>query len=393
MASFDDVVERRGTRCAKWDTFDQIYKIPDLIHVGCADMDFRAPEPLLKRLHELCDHGIFGYSDLFADFYEAIKRFYRVHHHLELNEEHIVFCPRINIACGLCAEAFTRPYDEVLIHTPSYSPLRQAIEENGRHLVTVPLLYQDGEYQLTREALEKAVSPRTRMLILVNPHNPTTRVFSKDELTLIAEFCEEHDLLIFADEIHSDLLPVGAKFTSVLELEPRFLERIIMASSPAKTFNMPGLVGSFLVIPNKKLRSRFKDEISRIGEHNPNAFFNAAAISAYTECDQYLEDLRHYLDQSEQYLRAELQDIFPECHICKREGTYLLWIDFTKCFASADEMRHFFFDEARVAVYMGEQFGPHFERFVRFNMAAPRATLEEVIKRLRNTKAGRPYNA
>lgn len=394
MASvFDEHVERRGTRCAKWDSFDRIYQIPDLIHVGCADMDFRAPAPLLKRLHELCDHGVFGYSDIFDDFYEAIQRFYKDHHHCEIPQEQIVFCPRINIACGLCAEAFTRPYDEVLIHTPSYPPLRQAIEENGRHLVQVPLQYENGVYSLTKEALEQAVSPRTRMLILVNPHNPTTRVFTKEELTVVADFCVEHDLILFADEIHGDLLPVGANFVSVLELDAKYQDHIIMASSPAKTFNMPGLVGSFMVISNPKLRARVRDEISRIGEHNPNAFFNAALVSAYTECDEYLAELRAYLDQNEQYIREGFAQLFPQCHVCKREGSYLLWIDMQARFTSAEEMRHFFFDEAHVAVYLGEQFGAGCERFVRFNLAAPRATLEEVMKRLTNVKAGRPHNA
>lgn len=390
---FDEIIERRGSDCAKWDTFDVLLQEEDLIHVGCADMDFKAPEPVLERFHELANHGVFGYSDIFDNFYDAIIRFYQVHHHVKLNKEHIVFCPRINIACGLCAEAFTRPYDEVLIHAPSYGPLRQAIEENGRHLVEVPLRYQDGAYHMDLSDLEKVVTARTRMLILVNPHNPTTRVFTKQELEQVAQFAVDHDLIIFADEIHSDLLAKDVKFCSVLELDEKYQDHIILASSPAKTFNIPGLVGSFVVISNDKLRARFKDEISRIGEHNPNAFFNAALVAAYTKCDDYITKLRSYLDANEQYLKESFKDLFPQCHIVKREGSYLLWIDLKKCFKDEAAMRNFFVHEARVGVYFGSQFSADCALFIRFNMAAPRAVLEKVIKRLNNVKQGLPYNA
>lgn len=387
---FDTTIERRGTNCAKWDTFDLILGGKDLIHVGCADTDFKAPAELLECLHKVVDHGVFGYSDLFGDFYESIIRFYKVHHEVELNKEHIVFCPRINIACGLLAEAITRPYDEVLIHSPSYPPLRQAIEENGRHLVEVPLkaVVSKGKahYKLDMEALEQAVSARTKMMILVNPQNPTTKVFTKEELTKIAKFCVKHDIVLFADEIHSDILAGDTKFTSVLALDKKYQSHIVLASSPAKTFNMPGLVGSFLVISNSKLLSRFKDEISRIGEHNPNVFFNAAISCVYTKCDKYISELRSYLDENEKLLKKALRKIFPKCVIAKREGTYLLWIDLSKEFKSERELKEFFFKHAKVGVYLGGQFSQYSKLFIRFNMGCSKERLNEVIKRLKQAR-------
>lgn len=400
---FDEKIERRGTNCAKWDTFDRIIGIDDLIHVGCADMDFRAPKQILDKLHAVVDHGVFGYSDLFEDFYDSIIRFYKVHHKVELKKEHIVFCPRINIACGLCAEAFTDPHEEVLIHSPSYPPLRQAIEENTRHLVEVHLyhennLSEDGKsldicYKLRREDLEKAVSKRTRMVILVNPHNPTTRVFTKEELTELAEFCLEHNLILFADEIHSDLLAKDVEFTSVLNLDEKYQSHIIMASSPAKTFNMPGLVGSFLVISDKRLREGVKSEISRIGEHNPNVFFNAAISTAYTVCDDYISELRPYIDDNAALIKDAFNKLFPKAHFAKREGSYLMWIDLSEEFSNEDDLRRFFFEDARVGVYLGEQFSLDCKLFIRFNLGCPKDTLYEVIKRITNAKNHKLYNA
>lgn len=386
-SQFDEVVERRGTNCAKWDTFDLLLGgEKDLIHVGCADMDFKAPEPILKEFHRLADHGIFGYSDIFDDFYSAIERFYLHHHHVQIKHEHMVFCPRINIACGLVAEAFTRPFDNVMIHSPSYGPLRQAIVENGRQLIEVPLRYENGAYNMNIADLEKAVNNKTKMLILVNPHNPTTKVFAKSELEQIAQFCLEHDLILFADEIHSDLLAENVTFTSVVELDEKYQKNIILASSPAKTFNIPGLVGSFLIISNDKLRERVAYEISRIGEHNPNAFFNAALIAAYTKCDDYISNLRSYLNDNESYLRQEFASLFPDSHIVKRDGSYLLWIDLSKCFENEEQIRDFFVTKARVGIYFGAQFSPDCSLFIRFNMASPRKVLEEVISRLKHVK-------
>lgn len=391
--NFDEVIERRGTNCAKWDTFDLLLDEEDLIHVGCADTDFKAPKAILQSFHELADHGIFGYSDLFEDFYDAIRGFYNRHHNVKFRQEHIVFCPRINIACGLCVEAFTTTEDEIIIHSPSYGPLRQAVEENGRKLVEVPLRYENGEYVMKVQDLEKAVTPHTRMLILVNPQNPTTKVFSHEELEEIAEFCLKHNIIIFADEIHSDVLAKDVKFTSVLELDKKYQDNIILASSPAKTFNIPGLVGSFLVISNFKLRAPFKAQISRIGEHNPNAFFNVALTTAYTKCDDYITELREYLDKNEAYVTESFKALFPDCHVIKRGGSYLMWIDLSKVFKNEDEIRDFFVHRARVGIYFGSQFGAGNELFIRFNMAAPRATLEQVFTRLNNVKAGKPYNA
>ncbi len=148
-----------------------------------------------------------------------------------------------------------------------------------------------------------------------------------------------------------------------------------------------------MVISNDKLRARFRDEISRIGEHNPNAFFNAALISAYTECDQYITDLKVYLDECERVFRSRFAELFPKCHIAKREGSYLLWIDLSAYFKTEEELKEFFIDKARVAIYLGSQFSPDYKLFIRFNLASPLSVLEEALKRMDNVLQGRAYNA
>lgn len=381
-AYFDYPLVRRGTGCAKWDTFDKIYGREDLIHAGCADMDFRSSPAVIAELTAAAQHGTYGYTDLQESFYEGIMQWYQRRHHLQLQREAIVFTPRINIACGLCIEALTRPGDKVILSAPAYPPLAQAAEDNGRFVLTAGIKEQDDRYVLDLEGLEKQMDDKCKFMILVNPHNPTTRAWSYEELDAICDFCLKHDLYLFVDEIHCDFLKAGCTFHSILECRDKIRDKLILASSPAKTFNVMGALVAFLYMENAELRARFHREIQRIGEHNPTLFANALMRVAYQQGEEYVNELNRYIDVNENYLRAEFMRLFPELVIKPREGTYLLWMDFTKCFASEQELSDFFINEARVEVYFGSHFAPEFAGFVRFNMAAPMATMQEVISRI-----------
>lgn len=382
MYDFDEVIDRHHTDCYKWDGLDKVYGDSTLIHLGCADMDFRAPEPVRAALREVIDHGIFGYTYTGCEFYQGIRLWYRKRHHLEISADAIVFTPRINFACGLCIEAFTHPGDKVVLNAPSYPPLKQAAEDNGRFVIEAPLVEEGDSYRFDLQALEAEIDERTRMLILVNPHNPTTRCWTLEELQDIAELCLRHNLILFADEIHCDFVRKGCAFHSVLELQGAICDRLILASSPAKAFNTMGTHAAYLIIPNPELRAGFVRQINRVGESSPNIFANAVMKAAYQQCAPYIDELNVYIDANEQYLRTEFARLFPALRVKRREGTFLLWLDFRQVFADESEMMDFFVRKAQVELYPGSHFGRQFTGFARVVLATSLLTLQEVVRRV-----------
>lgn len=380
---FDEVVNRRNTNCGKWDTMDQKYGKKDMIHLGVADMDFKAPDAILNSLHDVLNMGVLGYTDPSDKFFESIQRWYRKQHGMEISREWIVFCPRINISAGICVDTLTKEGDSVMIHTPAYGPLQNAIIKNERNIVTSPLKREGDRYSLDLEQMEKAADAHTKMLIMCNPHNPTTRAWEREELAQVAEFCKAHDMVLFCDEIHGDLMAGGRKHQTMLSVTDDVNDRLILASSPAKTFNIPGVIVSYLIVPNPELRAQIEKTIDRIGMHNPTIFAVTALETAYNDCDDWYEAVKEYLDENERFTREYFSKYFPELHMLPREGTYLMWIDYQATGLSEQEMERWFLDEANVSVYMGGVFGKDGEGYIRLNIASPRSVLEEAYDRMR----------
>lgn len=380
---FDTVVDRRNSNCGKWDTMDQKYQKKDLIHLGVADMDFQTPEAVIEGLHQCVNHGIFGYTDLNEGFYSGIIRWMKEIHHADIKKEEIVFCPRINISSSICVETFTEPGDEVIIHTPAYGPLYQAIVKNGRKVLDSPLKKSAGGYEMDFGQMEDCVSERTKLLILCSPHNPVGRVWSREELIQAGEFCLRHNLLLFVDEIHGDIVADGVRFVSSLTLPEEIKNILIQVSSPTKTFNVPGVIVSYMVIPNAGLREKIKADIDRIGMHNPNIFSLSVVENAYTKCDGWYHALLKYINENEKYTRAYFAEHMPEFEICPREGTYLLWINYEKLGCTESELEKWFIEEAGVSVYMGTVFQEEGRGYIRLNIASPRKMLEEAYEKMR----------
>lgn len=374
---FDTIIDRRDTNCGRWDTMDKKYGTKDLIHLGVADMDFKSPKPIIDSFQKCLEHGVFGYTDLNDGFYEAFISWMRRRHSVNIKKEEIVFCPRINISSSLCVDIFTKEGEEVLINTPAYGPLYQAIEKNHRKVLESPLIINDGRYEIDFEQLENVITPNTKMFILCSPHNPVGRVWTKQELERVGEFCLKHDLLLFVDEIHGDITAHGVNFLSSLSLRKEVRERLIMATSLTKTFNIPGVIVSYLVIPNEQLRAKVKEGIDRIGMHNPTIFAVSAVESAYEACDDWYEAMLHYIDENERFTREYFKEHMPEFHIYPREGTYLLWMDYSKLNCTEEELEEWFLKRAKVSVYMGSVFQEEGKGCIRVNIASPRTLLEQ----------------
>lgn len=380
---FDTIIDRRRTHSAKWDTMDLEYGVPDMIQMGVADMDFKTPEPVLDAVRRVADRGVLGYTDVDDGFFEAIQDWYKTQYGMSVKKEWIVFCPRINIAAGLCTEAFLRTGERVMMHTPVYGPLKTAVTEAGRAVTELSLVWKNGRYEMDFDRMEEMVTPDTRMLILCNPHNPTGRCWDKEELERLGAFCRKHELILFSDEIHGDLIRKDAKFHTALNLLEQNTERLIIASSPAKTFNMPGMIVSFLIIPEENIRKNVERQIYRVGMHNPTAFAQEALCAAYTECGKWHEAVLDYIDRNEDLVRNFLKQYFPEWTVMPREGTYLLWIDCRGDGLTEEAREQWFVQQAKVGVYKGEMFGPDSRGFIRMNIALSKEMLCTAMERLR----------
>lgn len=380
--NFDEWNERRNTNCGKWDTMDKKYQKEGMLHLGVADMDFRSPKQIIDVFQDILDKGIFGYTDLSDRFYENIREWMRQKHQAEVSREEIVFCPRINVSSSICVETFTEEMDEVIINTPAYGPLYQAVVKNHRKVVESPLILENGSYKIDFAHLESVVTDKTKMFILCSPHNPVGRVWTREELEEVGAFCKKHDLLLFVDEIHGDIVAEGVTFTTALTLSETVRERLIVATSLTKTFNVPGVIVSYMIVPDEEIRSRIAQTIDRIGMHNPTIFAVAAVEHGYMECEEWYRQMLAYVNENETFTREFFAEHFPEFEILERQGTYLLWISYEKLGITEEELEKWFLEKANVSVYMGSVFGNEGRGFIRLNIASPRAMLKEAYERM-----------
>ena len=380
--NFDEWNERRNTNCGKWDTMDKKYQKEGMLHLGVADMDFQSPKQIIDAFQDILDKGIFGYTDLSDRFYENIREWMRQKHQAEVSREEIVFCPRINVSSSICVETFTEEMNEVIINTPAYGPLYQAVVKNHRKVVESPLILENGSYKIDFAHLESVVTDKTKMFILCSPHNPVGRVWTREELEEVGAFCKKHDLLLFVDEIHGDIVAEGVTFTTALTLSETVRERLIVATSLTKTFNVPGVIVSYMIVPDEEIRSRIAQTIDRIGMHNPTIFAVAAVEHGYMECEEWYRQMLAYVNENETFTREFFAEHFPEFEILERQGTYLLWISYEKLGITEEELEKWFLEKANVSVYMGSVFGNQGRGFIRLNIASPRTMLKEAYERM-----------
>lgn len=382
--NFDKIINRRNTNSAKWDSLGAKYGRNDLIHLGVADMDFESPQPILDAFHKVVDHKIFGYTDLNDEFYTSIQGWIKKQVGVSIPREWIVFCPRINIASSICVDTLTKPYAKAIINSPSYSPLKEAIVKNNRRLIENPLVLKNGKFTIDFDYLESIIDEDTEMFILCNPDNPSGRAWSKEELEQLADFCKRNNLILFTDEIHSDILAEGVKHYSILNLDKEIYDRLIYACAPTKTFNIPGIIISYMIIPNQEIRDKVKKSIDRIGMHNPNIFSVVAVEAAYNYCDDWLIAVKEYINENEKFVRKFLKENMEEFVVMPREGTYLLWIDYSALKVSEDELRDWFINEAKVELYMGSNFGKDGLGYIRVNIATSRELLKQALVNMKN---------
>jgi cystathionine beta-lyase len=379
---FDRVIDRRHTGSAKWEWYG------DALPLWVADTDFRAPEPVIQALRERVEHGIFGYTFPPADLVEAVQAWLRNRHGWEVEEEAISFLPGVMRGVNLAARAVGESGDGILVQPPVYYPFFGVAPNSDRTLQQAEISRVDGRYQVDFDAFEEALTGRTRLFLLCNPHNPIGRAFTPAELERLAQICLAHGVVICADEIHSDLVFSGHKHTPIASLAPETAGQTVTCFAPSKAFNIPGLACSVMVIQNEELRKRI-DAVGAGLVRGSNMMGYAAARAAYREGAEWLDQLLAYLEANRDYTCDFVRKRLPGVRMIKPEATFLAWLDCRDAGLPEGQNPHqFFLTEAQVALNDGATFGSGGEGFVRLNFGCPRATLTEALERMERALRG-----
>ena len=380
---FDEVIDRRGTHSSKWDTMEELYGVsPDNgLSMWVADMDFRAPEVIQRKLRSISSHGIYGYYGDQEEYKNSIKWWMKNRHDWKIDTSWIFTTHGLVNGTALCIDAFTKRGDGVILFTPVYYQFSNIIEASERKIVECPLKLIDNHYQFDFNAYERKLSGDEKMIILSSPHNPGGRVWTRKELQEVAKFAMKHDLILVSDEIHHDLVYPNKNHTVMPLAEPAVCDRLVMMTATTKTFNIAGAHTGNVIISNPSLKQKFSKRITALGI-SPNSFGLFMATTAYSsEGAKWLDELIKYIDGNRNLFDRAI-DTIPGLKSMPLEGTYLAWVDFSGTGMEEKEFIYRVQDKANIAVNHGSTFGAGGENFLRFNLATPRTLVVEATKRL-----------
>ena len=390
MNVFDERINRFDTHSVKWDHTEAIFEKEDLLPMWVADMDFRAPQPVIDALTTRIQHGIFGYSMPTENTKSAIQGWLNRRHHWSIQQDWIVFTPGVVPALSAAVNTYTEKGDKVVIQSPVYYPFRDMVEKSEREVVDNPLVRRNGKYEMDFNDLEtKIADPEVKMLLLCNPHNPVGRVWKKEELMKLAELCLANHVLIVSDDIHFDLIFKGYEHTLISSLSNEIAANTITCIAPSKTFNLAGMQLSTIIIPDEEKREKFNAYMGKLGLFAPSPFGITAVEAAYNHGEEWLDDLMDYLQENLSYLTTFINERLPQIDVIEPEGTYLVWLDFTKLNMSHEELEQFVQGEARLALDEGYIFGEGGKGFERINIACPQSVLQEGLERLEKAIKGK----
>lgn len=383
--NFDEIIDRSGTSATKMESLPKGCP-DDALPLWVADMDFACAEPILKALHERIDKKIFGYTMYDTDeCLGAVLNWYKKRYGWEEQKENLFFCGGIVSAYAVLLNLLTKEGEDVVIQRPIYYPFTIKANSNGRQIVDSPLIYADGNYTIDFDDLDKKMAePNNKVLVFCSPHNPAGRVWTEAEIRKVVDICKKYDKWIICDEIHCDLLRCGMTFHPILKVAPDYADRIAVCTAPSKTFNLAGMKTSNIVIHNKELQAAWKELIGgKLSMNGAGTLGLTAMIAAYNEGEEWLEQLKEYLDGNFAYIDAFLKEHLPKAHMVPSEGTYLAWIDFNGYVdGDAEKLEEIMQKKARVALDEGYIFGDAGRGFERINIATPRSVVEDCMDRI-----------
>jgi len=378
MYEFDQRIDRRQTGSLKWDK----YKARDIVPLWVADMDFVSAPEILHALQARLAHGIFGYTVPYENVIAAVTNYLQRAHGYKIEADWLVWMPGLVPALNVAALAYAAPGEAILTCTPVYPPFLTAPIWRERQLITSHLRRKGTRWTFDFDDLAAKVTTKTRAFILCNPHNPVGRAYEREELERLAHFCQQHDLVLCSDEIHCDLVYPGFKHISTATLSPEVADRTVTFMAPSKTYNLPGLACSFLVIANPHLRARFK-KAARGLITEVNALGYAGCAAAYDHGENWRQALLRYLTRNRDHLYAFVQQKLPGVEMLPMEATYLAWLNVKDLGLESPVA---FFEDAGVGLSNGADFGDG--DYVRLNFGCPRSQLDEGLARMEHAVQG-----
>lgn len=381
--NFNIVVNRKNTNCLKYDFAVRRGRPENVLPLWVADMDFKVAPEITQAIEKRVAHGIFGYSEVKEEYFEAVSAWMEQKHGWHLKEDWLVKTPGVVFALAMAVQAFTEPGDAVIIQQPVYYPFSEVIADNGRRIVDNTLeLKEDGKYHINFEDFEQKVKENhVKLFLLCSPHNPVGRVWTKEELKKIAAICRKYDVIVVSDEIHEDFVFNG-KHQVFADLSEDAKNRTITCTAPSKTFNLAGLQVSNIWIANPKLREKFKKQIAAAGYSQLNTLGLTACEAAYRYGGEWHAELLGYLKSNLNFLREFLQTRLPEVKLIEPEGTYLVWLDFGSLGLTEEQREELLTKKAGIWLDSGAIFGAAGEGFERINIACPRSILKDALERI-----------
>ncbi|WP_323780493.1 MalY/PatB family protein [Thalassovita sp.] len=385
--SFDTIINRFGTHSSKWDMMEEIYHVPakDGIPMWVADMDFRAPDCVQNAIAKMHEHGIYGYYGDDSSYRNAICWWMQTRHGWDVDPQAIFTTHGLVNGTALCVDTFTEPGDGVVLMTPVYHAFAKVIRANDRRVVECDLAYENGRYEMDFDAWDQQLDGSEKMMILCSPHNPGGRVWTRAELDGVAAFAKRHDLILVSDEIHHDLVYSGASHIPMARIDG-IADRLIMMTATTKTFNIAGSHSGNVIIPDPDLRAKFAAKMAALGM-SPNSFGLHMAEAAYSpEGAAWVDDLLTYLDGNRKLFDDGINAI-PGLASMPLEATYLAWVDFSGTGMTREEFTKRVEQSAKIAVNHGPTFGSGGDDFLRFNLATPRALVQQAVDRMQTAFA------
>jgi putative aminotransferase len=376
---FDKQITRRGTDSYKWDSAGSAEILP----MWVADMDFPTAPAIVEALRRRVEHGIFGYTRVPDSYYDAVTGWFARRHGWRFDREWMIYTSGVVPALSAVIKALTVPGDKVLVQTPVYNCFFSSIRNNGCETVSSPLVFTGTTYTVDYEDLERcAADPRVKVMLLCNPHNPTGRVWRREELVRIGEICLRHGVTVIADEIHGELVLPGHRYTPFASISEEFLRHSVTCTSPSKAFNIAGLQIANIICADTGLRAGIDRAININEVCDVNPFGVIATQAAYNEGEEWLDRLLEYLQANYLYMREFCREHLPAFPLTVLEGTYLVWMDCRKLGLSSEELEQRLIAEAGLWLNAGTMYGAEGEGFMRWNIACPRATLAEGLRRM-----------
>lgn len=383
LYDFDRIVNRDHTNCVKYDLREVVFGNPDVLPMWVADMDFETPDFARKAVMERAQHPVYGYHFKDEPYFKAIQGWLHRRHQWEVPVEWMSFVPGVVCGFNMAVMAFTQEGDEVIIQSPVYPPFHHAVSSHQRKLVYNPLKQGEKGYEMDFELLEKQAKT-AKMLILCNPHNPVGRCWTREELLRVSEICRCNDVLVISDEIHCDLVLPGYKHTPYATLSPEAADRCIVFHAASKTFNLAGLATSTAIIPNKAMRDTYINYAEAMEAHLGNIFGKVATQASMEQGDEWLGQLLQYVQGDIDYVTGFLNANLPRVRFFKPQATYMMWLDFNGYGMSEETLWRKMTQEAQLGFNRGSDFGKDGTGFFRINLACPRSTVVEAMRRLKS---------